>query len=208
MADIQHSKGSAAPVAAAASTDSSFDGEERGRGEAPGGDGVTLKEEEESEKEKIKEPDAMNDAEAKTSLAVASETEGSSIGIKDAEGCLNEESKAAVSTVESSTCGQVMDNKSDTDGGNAPIEQSVSQSQPPTQPNSSGTPQQSQHSSSTQHAPSLKRFTSVSITKRFLEKTPSPSGISLGGGSSSAHAPGIGSATSSVQRRGISPNCE
>lgn len=54
------------------------------------------------------------------------------------------------------------------------------------------------------HAPQMKRFTSVNITKRFLEKTSSMSGSSLGTGSLSNTNSAL---ISSSQHRGISPNC-
>ncbi|GJJ09595.1 hypothetical protein Clacol_003818 [Clathrus columnatus] len=57
-----------------------------------------------------------------------------------------------------------------------------------------------QHSS---YPPQLKRFTSANVTKRFLEKTSSTSGPSLGATAISNTNPVLGS---SSQRRGISPN--
>lgn len=54
------------------------------------------------------------------------------------------------------------------------------------------------------HAPQTKRFTSVNITKRFLEKTSSMSGSSSVTGSLSNTNSAL---ISSSQHRGISPNC-
>lgn len=54
------------------------------------------------------------------------------------------------------------------------------------------------------HPPQMKRFTSVNITKRFLEKTSSLSGSSLGTSLNSSTNPVL---NSSSQHRGVSPNC-
>ncbi|KAF8591969.1 hypothetical protein K439DRAFT_1656414 [Ramaria rubella] len=56
------------------------------------------------------------------------------------------------------------------------------------------------------HAPLLKRFTSVNINKRFLEKTSSTSGTPLGGSPLSGHTAGVSNASGSGQRRGESPS--
>lgn len=55
--------------------------------------------------------------------------------------------------------------------------------------------------------PPLKRFTSVNITKRFLEKTPSISGTPSGGSPLVGHASGGAGMSGSGQGRGASPSC-
>ena len=52
-----------------------------------------------------------------------------------------------------------------------------------------------------------KRFTSVNINKRFLEKTSSTSGATLGGSLLNNHASSATNPSGSAQRRGVSPNC-
>jgi hypothetical protein len=67
-----------------------------------------------------------------------------------------------------------------------------------TEPNISAQPQP--------QAP-LKRFTSVNINKRFLEKTSSTSGTPLGGSPLASHISGAANAGASGPRRGPSPSC-
>lgn len=53
----------------------------------------------------------------------------------------------------------------------------------------------------------LKRFTAVNINKRFLEKTPSTAGASMGGSAHANHVSGAANTSASGQRRGASPSC-
>lgn len=76
---------------------------------------------------------------------------------------------------------------------------------PPTQ---SSTEAMQTHSLTQSPLPApLKRFTSVNINKRFLEKTSSTSGTPLGGTPLTNHTSGAANLSGSGQRRGVSPNC-
>ncbi|KIJ45757.1 hypothetical protein M422DRAFT_67178 [Sphaerobolus stellatus SS14] len=201
MADIQPTETSAASIAAT-SNDSNLS-KEGGQGVPPGGSGA-VKEDGDAENDKDKASTTDAPATAKDSSTVdLPHTEGTGTGLQGADGGLNEGQLSSSTTMQTNASAHVADSKPDSDGGNASSDRPSSQAQAYTQSTSStSTPPLS---TTQQHQPPLKRFTSVNITKRFLEKTSSQSGTSLGGGSSSAHSSGLGSSTVSGQLRGNSP---